>query len=42
MDSRKRYYVYVWYKPDDTPFYVGKGTGCRWKRKGARSRNQHF
>ena len=42
MDKEKRYYVYIWFKPDDTPFYVGKGTRDRWKRIGKYARNTYF
>lgn len=34
--------MYVWLKPDDTPFYVGKGTGDRWKRIGKHHRSEYF
>lgn len=42
QDLEEKYYVYVWFKPDDTPFYVGKGTGDRWKRCGKTHRNKYF
>jgi len=31
-EVRCNYYVYVYKYPDGTPFYVGKGTGKRWKQ----------
>lgn len=40
FDSEKRYYVYVWYYKDTKEvFYVGKGTGKRYK---TRKRNNTF
>lgn len=37
------HYVYVWYRDDDgTPFYVGQGTGRRYKEKGFGKRNPYF
>lgn len=40
FDSEKRYYVYVWYYKDtEQVFYVGKGTGRRYK---TRKRNDTF
>jgi hypothetical protein len=44
MDRRVRAdaYVYIVYRPDGRPCYVGKGTGGRWERHDRRDRNPHF
>ena len=41
MDNTRRFYVYEWFNIDTGEvFYVGKGTGSRWKDRS--SRNQYF
>ena len=41
LDTKKRYYVYEWFIVDtDEVFYVGKGTGKRYKTK--KRENQYF
>ena len=40
-DKPKRFYVYEWYNVDSGEvFYVGKGTGYRYKR--TENRNKYF
>lgn len=34
-------YVYMVFRPDGRPCYVGKGTGDRWKRHRARAASNH-
>lgn len=38
-----RFYVYVWIRSDTMrPFYVGKGSGDRFRRKGKNRRSEYF
>ena len=39
--STGRFYVYILYRPDDRPFYVGKGCGDRIKHHEREARNGH-
>ena len=41
-EERRDSYVYVIFRPNGVPCYVGKGTGKRWTRDDRRSRNPHF
>ena len=41
--EENEFYVYEWINKDTGEiFYVGKGSGYRWKRKTASSRNRYF
>ena len=41
--SLKNHYIYIVFRPNGEPLYVGKGTGARWKRHAARARsNPHY
>jgi len=42
MMLQKSYYVYVWFRRNDVPCYVGKGHGDRWKQHLTRSKNRHL
>lgn len=35
--EESKFYVYVWFDSDSLPFYVGKGTGNRWKSESDRN-----
>lgn len=37
-----KYYVYVQLRPDNTPFYVGKGQKCRYKDIDSYSRSKYY
>lgn len=36
------YYVYGWYLQSGECFYIGKGTGDRWRRRYWKKRNRYF
>lgn len=40
--TKKRFYVYLIFRPDGRPCYVGKGQGNRWCRHEWRSTNPHL
>lgn len=41
MDSLLDFYVYVLFRPNGVPCYIGKGRGPRWKRLSSGNRNPH-
>ena len=40
LNPPKNFYVYIWFRPDGIPCYVGKGQGNRWLR--TRPHNRHL
>jgi hypothetical protein len=38
--QQQHYYVYIQFRPNGVPFYVGKGKGRRWKE--LRKRSKHY
>ena len=43
MEQDKRFYIYIWYiVPTGEVFYVGKGSGRRYKQIGRKHRNKFF
>lgn len=42
MSEDRKFYVYVIFRPNGLPCYVGKGFGGRWKRHSVNSHNHHL
>jgi len=40
--ERRDFYVYVLFRPNGIPCYVGKGSGQRWRRRDRHKRNPHL
>jgi hypothetical protein len=42
MSGERRFYVYIWFRNNGVPCYVGKGQGGRWKDHVKSARNPHL
>lgn len=38
----RQFYIYVIFRPDGAPCYIGKGSGKRWRKTGRRTHNPHL